>query len=72
MILMCNKSKIYVKKRRFARDTILRKCDCLFDALALFEDNAWVLQIWEVKYNKESIFSSVYFIYKKVAITQDV
>ncbi len=44
VILMCDRSKAYVDEKRFARDTTSRKCDCLFDAVALTKDNVWVLE----------------------------
>lgn len=36
---MCNKNKVYINKRRFAKDIISCKCDYLFDTITLIKDN---------------------------------
>lgn len=68
-ILIYNRSKIYIDKERFIRDTILYKYDCLFDIIAFVKDNIWVLQVQKSRYNYEFTLSNTYLIYNKTVIT---
>lgn len=72
MVLIYNKSKIYIDKRQSERDTTLCKCDCVFDAIAFAKDNVWVFQVREVGYKHKCIFFGVYSIHKKAAIAQNI
>ncbi len=71
-VLIFDRSKAYVDEGRFARDTTSRKCDCPFDAVALNEDNVWVLRVREAGHNHEPTLPSVHPTHQKAAITQDV
>lgn len=71
-ILIYNKSKIYIDKGRFAKNTASCKYDCLFDVVALIEDNVWVLQVQKAAHNHEPILFGTPPTHKKATITQDV
>lgn len=72
VVLIYNRSKLYINKRRFRKDTTLYKYDCLFDMVILTKNNISVLQVWEVRHNYEPTLSGVYSTYKKIIMTQDI
>lgn len=72
VILIYNRNKIHIDEKGVARDTILYKCNCLFNVAALTKDNVWVLRVQEVGHNHKSIFLGAHFTHKKTAMTQEV
>lgn len=68
-VLIYNENKVYIDKKRFAKDIILHKYDCLFDMVTLIKDNTQVLQVKKVGYNHELILLGTYLIYKKAVMT---
>ena len=71
-VLMCDRSNANVVEGIFARDTTSSKCDCWFDAVALTEDNVWVLRVREAGHNYEPTLAGEHPTRWKAAKTQDV
>ncbi len=69
---MCDGSKAHRDEGRFARDITSRKCDYLFDAVALTKDNVWVLRVQEEGHNHEPTLPVAHPIDRKAAMTKDV
>ena len=72
VVLIYDRSKAYVDEERFARDTTSRKYDCPFNAVALTEDNLWVLRVREAGHNHELTLPGAHPTHRKAAMTQDL
>lgn len=65
VVLICDKSKVYVDEERFARDRTFCKCNCPFDIVALIKDNVWILQVQKVGHNHEPMLPGAYSTHKR-------
>ncbi len=71
-VLMFDRSNANVDERIFARDTTSRKCDCCFDAVALTENNVWVLRVQVACNDHKPTLAGAHPTHSKSILTRDV
>ena len=71
-VLMCDRGKEHIDENGGKRNTTSRKTNCLFDAIAILEEEGWSYRLRNGDHNHDPTLAGAYPAHRKIARTEDV